>query len=290
MINLLLIIVIIFYSSYYIYSNLYDYKINKLLLNRNIISIESRKYLLNKPLSEFYINSSHNSYLNSIQHFSIVQLNTIKNILKLGVRCIELDISHINNKPIIAHGTNKYITTTYLSLESILDTIIKYGFKTSDPLIIFCEIYNPENKELANNIKNIFINKFNNRISKLTVDSNNYIANQPIQYFLNKVILLGTIDNYKILSHIIYPSYNFINREHTDKRNIEFNNLDQLSKIYYKVGIGSSLSLNIDFYPLWKNNYKLIGMNYQMKDKLLYQYLKYFKNTSFIHKSELKLN
>ena len=81
-----------------------------------------------------------------------------------------------------------------------------------------------------------------------------------------------------------------MNREHNDKRNIEFNNSDQLSKIYYEEGIGSFLSLNIDFYPLWKNNYKLIGMNFQMKDKLLYKYLSYFKNTSFIHKSELKLN
>ena len=30
-------------------------------------------------------------------------------------------------------------------------------------------------------------------------------------------------------------------------------------------------------------------MNYQMKDELLYNYLKYFKNTSFIHQSEIIL-
>lgn len=290
MINLLVILIIIFYTSYTIYSNRYTFLINNLLKDRNIISIEQKPHLLENPINEFYINTSHNSYINSIQHLSIVRKETIQNILQLGVRCIELDITDINNIPIIAHGNKKYITTTYISLENILDTILEYGFNTSDPLIIFCEIFNPNNLQLVKNIKQIFINKFNNKLSKLTINLDENITNKPIKLFLNKVILFGTLDQYNILSEIFYPQSNFINREHSDKLNLIYNNTNKFGKIYYEESIGSFLSLNINFIPLWKNNYKLIGMNYQMKDKLLYDYLYYFKNTSFIHESELKLN
>lgn len=285
----ILIIFLIYNISYNLYSNLYGYKIYKLLKNRNIISIENRsKELLNKPLCEFIVNTSHNTYLNSLQHISLVKTKTIQNILKLGARCIELDISHIKNKPIIAHGTSTFITTSFISLENALDGILTDGFNTSDPLIIFCEIYNPENRELNENIKNIFINKFGNRIAKKNINDD-YIADKPIGLFLNKIIILGTTDKFNILSEIMYPRYNFINLEDSNPRLLKVHDTTQLSRVYKTEGIRSYFSFNIDFKPLWKNKYYLIGMNFQMKDKLLYDYLSYFKNASIIHNSELKL-
>lgn len=303
MISFFIIIFLIFLVIYFIYQNRYTLKINKLLKNRQLKSIIDKPELLDKPLNEFYINSSHNSYLNSIQHVSISNHNMLKNILQLGARCIEIDISYINNIPIVAHGTAKFITTSFIYLDKILDTIIKYGFNTSDPLIIFCEIFNPENKIFNENIKKLFINKFKDKLllpnnlpysseiskSKLISinNKNNFIANKPIKLFLNKVILFGTIDNYDILRDILFPTDNFLNWEDTDPRVKNIYTGDQLSKIYKTEGLYSFLSFNINFIDFWKNNYKLIGMNYQMKDKLLYEYLKYFKSYSFIHQSEI---
>jgi hypothetical protein len=287
MLNLLILIILIFYISYNIYSNQYKILINELKKNNMIIPLEYNKKVLEYPLNEFYISTSHNSYLNSIQHASFVDLNILKNILLLGARCIELDISHINNIPIVAHGTKDFITTSYIYLDKMIDIIIKYGLNISDPLIIFFEIFNLDNKELAINIKNILINKFNTKIAKLSINTNNYIADQPIKLFLNKIILFGTIDKYNILTEIFYSTNNFLNRDHEDNRLLSYNNSTQLSRVYHTEGIGSVLSLNYNFIPLWKNNYKLIALNFQMKDKLLYNYLQFFKNKSFIHKSEL---
>lgn len=292
MITIIFIIIILFgiiYFSYFLYANVYYFKLEEFNKNRAIKPIESKPHLLDKPLYEFYINSSHNTYLDSIQHLSVVKRSTIKNILNLGARCIEIDISHFNNKPIVAHGTKDFITTSYLSLEKVLDEIINHGFNTSDPLIIFCEILNPDNKNLMINIKNLFIEKFKDKLARTSLKNLNYIADEPIKLFLNKVILLGTKDQFDILDEIFFPRYNFLNREDTDPKIKEINTSTQLSRIYKTEGIKSFLSFNINFKPIWKNNYKIVGMNYQMKDKLLYDYLNYFKDYSFIHQSEIKI-
>ncbi len=281
---ILILFLILILSLYTLFLYRYWFYIYNLTKNRNIQSLESsRPDLLEKPLNEFYINSSHNSYLNFFQHLSIVRTNTLRNILEYGVRCIELDISHIDNKPIVAHGTKEFITTTYLSLDKFIDTILEYGFKTSDPLILFCEIYNQDNEILMNNIKQLLITKFNSRIAKLSY-KDDYIADKPIKYFLNKIILLGS--NSQILSDIMYSTSNFINREDSDERIKILKQTSQLGRVYKAESIFSFLSFNIDFISLFKNHYNLVTMNYQMQDKLLYEYIKFFQNYSIIHFSE----
>lgn len=286
---LVLIILVIYYLSYFIYSNRNVITINRLLKDREIVPIASKPALLDKPLNEFYISTSHNSYLAFLQHLSFVKSQNIKNVLDFGSRVIELDISHINNIPIIAHGTKDFITTSYIYLEKALDTILQYGFNTSDPLIIFCEIYNTENEIVIQNIKQIFLNKFKDKLLLPNGDIGNYIANKPIKFFLNKVILLGTLDNFNILQDLLFPTNNFINYTDDDTRISQLYEGTQLSRIYKTSGLFSYLSFNCDFLPLWKNNYKLVTMNFQMKDSLLYEYLKFFKNTSFIHQSEINI-
>ena len=289
MILILILIIVIYYSFYFIYSNRNIFHIKRLLKDRQIVPIALKPNLLNKPLNEFYINTSHNSYLAFLQHLSFVKSQNIKNVLDLGARVIELDISHMNNIPIVAHGTKDFITTSYIDLEKALDTILQYGFNTSDPLIIFCEIYNPENQIVIQNIKQIFLNKFKDKLLLPNGDIDNYIANKPIKFFLNKVILLGTLDDFNILQDLLFPTNNFINYPDDDTRISQLYEGTQLSRIYKASSLFSYLSFNCDFVPLWKKNYKLVTMNFQMKDSLLYEYLKFFKNTSFIHQSEINI-
>lgn len=287
---------------YFIYQTQYSKNISNLVLNNKKFDISTKTYLLDKPINEFYISTSHNSYIDSIQHLSIVNTSIIKKVLKLGARVIELDISHMNNIPIVAHGTKNFITTTYIKLENILQTILEYGFNTTDPLFIFCEVYNSDNSILLNNIINLFKNTFGNKLllpNTLTNDTlnqnyldyyylNNFIADKPLKYFLNKVVLFGTIDEFNILPNIFYPPNNFFNKDDlSDTLNTTYTE-NKLTRIYKTGGLKSFLSFNTDFKPLWKKNYKLISMNFQMQDQLLYNYLQYFKNYSFIHVSEIE--
>lgn len=287
----IILIFTLYYISYYMYINRKYFKINKMLSNRKILPIESRPELLDKPLSSFYISTSHNSYLNFLQHFSFVKKSNIENVLNLGARVIELDISHINNIPIVAHGNKEIITTTYIYLEHALDSVLSHGFNTSDPLIIFCDIYNKENKVFLNNIINIFINKLKDKLLLPAQEyMNDYqLTDLPIKQFLNKVILCSSLDSFGILQQIFLSYNNFTNYEDTNKDLLQPNTSNKLSRVYKKPSIFSYFSFNIDFKPLWKNKFKLIALNFQMKDQLLYNYLEYFKNTSFIHESELKI-
>lgn len=294
----ILLIFVIFNIAYLFYSNSNLININNLLHDRQIIPIESNPILLDKPLNEFYINSSHNTYINFLQHLTFVKPRNIKKVLELGARVIELDISHKNNIPIIAHGTKDFITTSYIYLEDALDIILQYGFLTSDPLIIFCEILNPENKIVNMNIKKIFLTKFKNKlllpnIFRINNDNlyykDNYIANQPIKLFLNKVTLFGTLDNFGILKSLLFPNNNYINYPDNDLKLLNKYQGTELTRVYKASDIYSYLSFNCNFLPLWKNNYKIITMNFQMKDSLLYNYLKFFKNRSFIHQSEINI-
>lgn len=283
-IALLILFLITTLTLYNILLYRYWLSISRFYKSIKIKSLEAtRPHLLDKPICEFYINSSHNSYISFFQHLSIVKTETLKKILNSGVRCIELDIAHINNKPVVAHGTADYITTTYLSLDKFLDIILEHGFNTSDPLFLFCEIFNEDNEILMNNIKTAFLNKLKSRISKLT-NSNDYIATQPIKHFLNKIILLGSNSN--ILSEIMNSNSNFMN---IDDTNTKIRNINQLGRVYKRGGLTSFLSLNIDYKQFFEKKYNIVCMNYQMKDKLLYEYIKFFGEYSLLHFSEKEI-
>ena len=110
------------------------------IINNNIKPIETKPYLLDKPFKEFYMNSSHNSYIPCNQNLDIASLDSIKKVLLMGARCIELDIHERNNEPVVAHGRFGILTTTYLSFKDCIDIIVKYGFFTSDPLVLLIEV------------------------------------------------------------------------------------------------------------------------------------------------------
>jgi len=280
LICVLLLIILIYNMSFLNYNY---FKINSLLKTRQLKEIKYRYDLMDYPLCEFMINSSHNSYLNSIQHFSFASTTGIKFALEAGARCIELDIHERNNMPVVAHGDEKHLTTTYIKLEKAIDCILENGFKTSDPLFIFIEIPNLHQNNINQQIKDLFINKFGN---KLYVPSTNY-EYIPIKQFINKVVLLGKVDNKYILSDII-TRYNPDNNN-PDKSIIsnQNNNFTRLSRVYPDPTFWTVLSYNIDFNLCknYKNN--MICMNFQGRDKSLFDNLTFFKDYSFIHKSEI---
>jgi len=278
-----ILLIILFYIPYI---NINYFKINSLLKDRIINSIDTKPHLLDYPLKEFMINSSHNTYISSIQNLSWTSRDSIKFALEAGVRCIELDINYVGESmPVVAHGNDTIITTIYTRLDKILDCVFEHGFKTSDPLIIWLDMSVLDNDKLYQNIADIFKNKFGDKI--ITFAKGTEFYDIPIKFFLNKVIIVGRWHgSSSVLENVINHFY--------IKNNNPFNKIEQkdfnaLTRIYPSTDASllASLSYNMDYDECKKNNYNLIALNYQCRDKNLYKNLLFFKDYSFIHKSEL---
>ena len=95
---------------------------------------------MTRPLHEYFIASSHNTYLTGHQLYGDSSPDMFKNALAWGCRCVEIDCwDGANGEPVVYHG---YTTTSKISFESVIKAIHAAAFTHSDfPVILSLEVH-----------------------------------------------------------------------------------------------------------------------------------------------------
>lgn len=257
----------------------YNDSIEKINTQKIKKSISEFPDLLDKPLKDFYINSSHNSYIVGTQHAGRSSIDQIIKVLNEGARNIEIDVHEINNEFFIFHGTEDHkSSTTKLKLEDALNAIKNYTDNIDEPILLSIELYIYNNEAFQNIVLKYFEDKLPDKKYLVNGENRVYIDDGPIKDFINKIIIVGSSSSE--LGNIM--AFSKMGNLESDFNNAIKGSEDRIIRIYPKPELRTIFSFNFNPVPFWNDKCNITALNFQGKDLNLINNLSKFSSCNFI--------
>lgn len=161
----------------------------------------------NRPLNEYFISSSHNTYLNGRQVYDDCSTEAYVSALNRGCRCVEIDCwDGPDGKPLVRHG---HSFTTPVLFSDCIFAINEHAFRSSEyPLIISLEVHT--NAQQQAKMAEIMKNVFGGKLVTTPIDDNDKKLPSPEQ--LKKRILIKVKASLEELNLITQSTEPFTSR------------------------------------------------------------------------------
>ena len=144
------------------------------------VSTRRTEQTLDRPLNEYFISSSHNTYLTGSQVGSQSSTEPYITALSRGCRCIEIDCwDGSDGRPRVLHGVKgRNVASSFALFYDCIKAVNEYAFRTSVyPLIVSLEVHCNSEQQAAMSL--IMKTIFGDRLIREPLDPNSGVLPSP---------------------------------------------------------------------------------------------------------------
>ena len=253
------------------------------------LQLEDQPHLLDLPLCQVSIMSSHNSYIRTLQHLGKSSTDALQIVLDRGARMLELDVYRDCDGIFVAHGKEEtpddIITTTKMRLGVALEYINRKAFeKTNDPLFLALELLVHNEEPACNQIADLLTLHLGSRLytGVLTGET-------KLRDLVGKVILFSGGGAVGRLAAMIHTQWSEVFQNVSSDTAPELLHGDGTCIRVYPAGnVLSALSINYNSVPYLLYGATFVALNMCINDEHMSVYSTWFAQSSFVKKVERK--
>jgi hypothetical protein len=255
-----------------------------------LIPLEDQPHLLDLPLCQVSVMSSHNSYIRTLQHLGESSTGALQITLDRGARMLELDIYRdLNGGVFVAHGKeetpNDIITTTKMQLADALEFISRKAFeRTNDPLFLALELLVHNEEPACNTIADLLSLHLGSRLY-----SGVFSGETRLRDLVGKVVLFSGGGAVGRLASMIHTQWSDVFQNVSSDTSPELlHGEGTCIRVYPAGNILGAISFNFNTIPYLLYGATFVALNVCMNDEHMSTYSTWFAQSSFVKKVERK--